>query len=136
QRFYRYGEATRPWSGRSRSEKNRIMDHSMRIRNLIDFFPDAMIIILVPMKRLIRSNLLGIPMHCFLYTARCTFVYTNGILEESQGVFAHSLGTRLCQIRTINSRKCFPASPQLVNISQSDDPISRYYQVAHEGEEG
>jgi len=68
--------------------------------------------------------------------ARCTFVYTNGILEESQGTFAHNLGTRLCQIRTIDSRKCFPASPQLVNISQSDDPISRYYQVAHEGEEG
>lgn len=71
-----------------------------------------------------------------LVEARCTFVYTNGILEESQGIFAHSLGTRLCQIRTINSRKCFPSSTQGVNIPKLDPAISCYYQVAHEGEEG
>jgi hypothetical protein len=32
-------------------------------------------------------------------------------------------------------KKMFPTRPQLVNISKSDDPISCYYQAAHEGEE-
>lgn len=98
---------------------------------------------------LVTASLQDEPCHvCSLATetpiigAGHRLIWKSRVMREYQARFCESLGvqlplaTRLCQIRTINSRKCFPASPQLVNISKSHAPISCFYQVAHEGEEG